>query len=137
MSDDGSFVVDSFSTDGSCYPRNVIVENGLLPVQFGAIIMTEFVIKSSLNGSRAMNLPNKGHLGCEADADISILDFERKKAFETVASGKVIIREGKMCGKGTKIICDESGEQYLKKRGTGTIVKGLLEPNSIIKRFHL
>ena len=135
--DGGSFVVDAFSTDGGCYPRNVIVENGLLLVQFGAITMTEFVIKSSLNGARALNLPNKGHLGCGADADISVLDFDRKKAYATIASGKIIMREGKLCGRGTKIICDERGEKYLKERGIETIVKGPLEPEAIADRFHL
>ncbi len=44
----GTFVVDSFSTDGGCYPRNVIVEKGLLLVKFGALSLPEFVVKSSL-----------------------------------------------------------------------------------------
>ena len=133
--DDGSFVVDCFSTDGGSYPRNVIVENGLLLVQFGAITLKEFVIKASLNGARALNLPNKGHLAVGADADISILDFERKKAYATIVDGKVIMKDGQLLGKGTNIICDERGEAYLTKRGIRAIVKGTLDPQSISNRY--
>ena len=54
--------MDSFSTDGGCYPRNVIVENGLLLVKFGALNLNEYAVKASLNGARALGLKNKGHL---------------------------------------------------------------------------
>lgn len=73
---DGSFVVDSFSTDGGCYPRNVIVENGLLLVKFGVLSLMEYAVKASLNGARTLSLANKGHLSVGADADISILGIE-------------------------------------------------------------
>lgn len=133
--DDGSFVVDCFSTDGGCYPRNVIVENGLLLVQFGAITLNEFVVKASLNGARALALPNKGHLAVGADADVSILDFERKKAYATIVDGKVIMKDGQLLGKGTGIVCDERGEAYLTKRGIRAIVKGTLDPQAIADRY--
>ena len=133
--DDGSFVVDSFSTDGGCYPRNVIVENGLLLVQFGAITLKEFAVKASVNGAHALGLPNKGHLGVGADGDVSILDYERKKAFATVVNGSVIMHDGKLLGKGTGIVCDERGEAYLKSRGIRAIVKKPLDPKEIKNRF--
>ena len=44
---DGTFLVNSFCTDGGGIPRNVILENGLLLVDFGAITLQEFVLKSS------------------------------------------------------------------------------------------
>lgn len=132
--DNGSFVVDCFSTDGGTYPRNVIVENGLLLVQFGAVTLNEFVTKASLNGALALNLPAKGHLAVGADADVSILDFETKKAFATVVDGKIIMKEGLLLGSGTGIICDERGEAYLTKRGIRAIVKGALDPQAIANR---
>lgn len=132
---DGTFVVDSFSTDGGCYPRNVIVENGLMLVQFGALAMKEFVVKASVNGARALGLPNKGHLGIGADADVSILDFVEKKAFATVVNGKVIMKAGELLGSGTGIICDARGEAYLKSRGIRTMVKAELNPESVKHRF--
>lgn len=125
---DGSFVIDSFSTDGGCYPRNVIVENGLLLVKFGALTLNEFVMKSSLNAANALGLPNKGHLGTGADADISILDFEKEKAYATVVGGNVIMEDGKLLGKGTSIICDERGSEYLTKRNI---------PFSIVEKLSL
>ena len=134
--DDGTFVVDSFSTDGGCYPRNVIVENGLLLVQFGALTMKEFVVKASVNGARALGLPKKGQLGVGADADVSILDFERKKAYATVVNGKVIMKDSELLGTGTGIICDARGEAYLKGRGIRTIVKNELAPDRIRDRFN-
>lgn len=133
--DNGAFVVDSFSTDGGCYPRNVIVENGLLLVQFGAITLSEFVVKSSVNGARVLGLPNKGHLGVGADGDVSILDFDRKKAFATVVNGSVIMHDGKLLGKGTGIVCDERGQSYLKSRGIRTIVKQELHADQAQNRF--
>lgn len=131
---DGTFVVDSFSTDGGCYPRNVIVENGLLLVQFGALTMKEFVVKASVNGARALGLPMKGQLGVGADADISVLDFERKKAYTTVVNGKVIMKAGQLLGSGTGIICDARGEAYLKGRGIRTMVKNELNPDLVRDR---
>jgi dihydroorotase-like cyclic amidohydrolase len=111
------------------------VENGLLLVQFGAITLREFAIKASLNGARALGLPNKGHLAAGADADVSILDFDRKKAYATIVNGKVIMKDGALLGSGTGIICDKRGEAYLKSRGIRTIVKGDLCPENIEKRF--
>ncbi|MBO5658635.1 MAG: amidohydrolase family protein [Duodenibacillus sp.] len=132
--DNGSFVVDCFSTDGGTYPRNVIVENGLLLVQFGAVTLNEFVVKASLNGALALNLPSKGHLAVGADADVSILDFDAKKAYATVVNGKIIMKEGQLLGSGTGIVCDERGEAALTKRGIRAIVKGALDPQAIVNR---
>lgn len=120
---DGTFVVDCFSTDGGCYPRNVIVEQGLSLVKFGAITLKEFAIKASLHGAKALGLPNKGHLTVGADADISILNYPMQVAKATVVEGKVIMLDGKLFGKGTTIICDERGKDYLAGRGIKHIVR--------------
>lgn len=132
---DGSFVVDSLSTDGGCYPRNVIVENGLLLVKFGALSLTEFAIKSSLNGARALGLPSKGHLSVGADADISILDIDKEKAFATVVDGKAIMLDGQLIGTGTTIICDERGVETLKRRNIKHTVKESFAMAQITNRF--
>lgn len=132
---DGSFVVDSFSTDGGCYPRNVIVENGLLLVKFGALNLNEYAVKASLNGARALGLKNKGHLSVGADADISILDIQNEKAFATIVEGNVIMLDGQLLGKGTTIICDERGASTLAKRGIKHIVKEEFSLKQITDRF--
>lgn len=133
--DDGSFVVDSFSTDGGTYSRNVIVENGLLLVRFGALTMREFVVKASCSGAKALGLPAKGHLAVGADADITVLDTQRMKAYATVAAGRVIMLDGKLCGRATTIICDARGEVYLKSWGIRCVVKEPLDAAAIAHRF--
>lgn len=131
----GAFVVDSFSTDGGCYPRNVIVEKGLLLVKFGALSLPEFVVKSSLNAANALGLPNKGHLGIGADADITVLDLEKEKAFATVTNGEVIMKDGRVFGKGTRLICDERGKDYLSKRKIPFSIAERLSLQRIENRF--
>lgn len=132
---DGSFVVDSFSTDGGCYPRNVIVENGLALVQFGALTLSEFVVKTSLNGARALGLSDKGHLSVGADADISIADLALRKAVSALVGGRFILRDGVLTGSGTTILCDARGRDYLTKRGIACAVVAPLEPKRITARF--
>ena len=132
---DGSFVVDSFSTDGGCYPRNVIVENGLLLVKFGALSLTDYAVKASLNGARALGLPNKGHLSVGADADISILDIEAEKAFATIVNGRVSMLDGNLVGSGTTFICDERGAGALKRRGLPYVVKAPLSLDQLENRY--
>ena len=53
---DGSFVVDAIGTDGGCIPRNVLLSVGLSLVKFGALTLTEFVQKTSLNQESSANL---------------------------------------------------------------------------------
>ena len=132
---DGSFVIDSFSTDGGCYPRNVIVENGLLLVKFGSLTLSEFAVKASLNGARALGLKNKGHLSVGADADITILDLQNERAYATLVEGNVIMLDGVLLGSGTTIICDERGSSALTKRKIKHIVKAPLSLKEIENRF--
>ena len=49
---DGTFVVDAISTDGGCIPRNVTLSVGLSLVKFGALTLSEFVVKTSVNPAR-------------------------------------------------------------------------------------
>ena len=70
-----------------------------------------------------------------ADADISVLDYDRKIAYATVVDGKVIMKDGELLGKGTTIICDERGEAYLKDRGIRAYVKQPLVAETIKNRL--
>ena len=133
--DDGSFVVDAFSTDGGSYPRNVIVENGLLLVAFGALTMSEFVAKASLAGARALGLPAKGHLSEGADGDVTVVDVPARRAAATVVGGRIIMNEGALLGSGTTIICDARGADALARRGIAHVVKEPLQPERFRERF--
>lgn len=118
---DGSFVVDAIGTDGGCIPRNVLLSVGLSLVKFGALTLTEFVQKTSLNPARHLRLTDRGHLSEGAAADVTVFDFERQKAVETIADGKTVMKDGKLVGKGVTFITTERGRAALEKEGFATL----------------
>ena len=118
---DGSFVVDAIGTDGGCIPRNVLLSVGLSLVKFGALTLTEFVQKTSLNPARHLRLADRGHLSEGAAADVTVFDFERQKAVETIADGKTVMKDGKLVGKGVTFITTERGRAALEKQGFATL----------------
>ena len=85
---DGTFLVNSFCTDGGGIPRNVILKNGLLLVDFGALTLQEFVLKSSYETACRLGLTSKGHFSAGADADITIADPVSREAVSTFISGQ-------------------------------------------------
>lgn len=125
--DDGSFVVDAMSTDGGCIPRNVIIPMGLALVDFGAISLSEFVLKASLNAARHLRLFDRGHLSDGATADITIVDKQSNLAVETFIDGKVNMKNGVLYGNDTRFITTETGAGALKDLGYQTIVIDLAQ----------
>lgn len=128
--DDGTFVVDAISTDGGCIPRNVIVSMGLCLVKFGAISLSEFVIKASLNAARHLRLADRGHLSEGAVADITIIDLERGKAVESIVGGAVNMKNGILYGRDMTVITTERGKPYLEEMGYSTIVVDTAKPET-------
>ncbi|MDY2868389.1 MAG: amidohydrolase family protein [Mesosutterella sp.] len=121
--EDGSFVVDSLCTDGGCIPRNVIIPMGLSLVRFGALTLSEFVVKASVNAARHLRLVNKGHLSEGADADITVFDFDRQQAVYTWVAGRRVLDHGKLLQKGANFITSERGRAAVEKAGfTSTVV---------------
>ena len=118
---DGSFLVDAIGTDGGCIPRNVLLTVGLSLVKFGALTLTEFVQKTSLNPARHLRLADRGHLSEGAAADVTVFDFERQKAVETIADGKTVMKDGKLVGRGVTFITTERGRAALEKQGFATL----------------
>lgn len=119
---DGTFVVDAMSTDGGCIPRNVIIPMGLALVKFGAITLPEFVVKASLAAARHLRLADRGHFTEGAAADITVIDFERAKAVETVIGGSVNMKNGVLYGRGMTVITTERGKSAVEAAGYGSIV---------------
>ena len=116
---DGRFTVDAIATDGGGIPRNVIVENGLALVDFKALSMSEFVLKTSTNPATMLGLINKGRLTPGADADITVLDTKSNRAYMTMVGGNIVMVDGHVCGsKGTAIVLPE-GQKSVKKFGLG------------------
>jgi hypothetical protein len=111
------FVVNAISTDGGSTPRNLIVNSGLALVRYGALTLSEFVVKTSFNPSRMYGMLEKGGLGVGMDADVTVLDLERGRAVMGIALGKVIMVDGVVVGRGGTIITTEKGVKHVKAAG--------------------
>lgn len=69
-----------------------------------------------------LRLTQKGSLGIGMDADITVLDVERRLPVATIVGGEVAMFKGLVCGRGSTIICTENGEASLQARGIKTCV---------------
>ncbi len=118
----GHYLVDSFCTDGGGIPRNVIIQNGLSLVRFGAMTLEEFVLKSSFAAAQLMGLKTKGHFSQGADADITIIDFNEQTPIHSFVMGHPILLHKKIVGKGGTLITTKDGEQAARNAGLGTYV---------------
>jgi len=124
---DGSFVVDSISTDGGGIPRNVIVDMGLSLVRLKALTLREFAAKTSLNSARILGLKSKGHFGLGMDADITVVNLESQKAVMSFVCGKTIMYKGLVIGNGANFITTPTGEKAIKNAGLNPIVVNVAE----------
>lgn len=113
---DGGFAVECIATDGGGHARNVILACGLPLVRLGAFTLEEFVRKTSLYPARWLGLPDKGHLGVGADADITVADPARAEAVTTIVGGRVIMHRGIVCGSGAQIIATERGRKAIERQ---------------------
>lgn len=128
---DGRFVVDALATDGGGIPRNVIVEMGLALVRLQAWTLNDFVEKTSRVPARALGLANKGHLGPGADADITVLDPGRMVPRMSFVAGELIMSEGVVLGRGTRLITTPLGQDAAQEAG----IRGpLVELRSMLSR---
>jgi len=119
---DGSFTVDSISTDGGGIPRNVILEFGLALVKLETLTMREFAVKTSLNPAKALGLKNKGHLSVGADADITVVDAAAMKAAMTIVGGQLVMFNGLVLGRGCTIITTPAGAAAVRDKGLAALV---------------
>lgn len=113
----GNFAVDAISTDGGAIPRNVIVSHGLSLVRMGMLSLEDFVYKTSYMPAKMLGLHNKGHLAPGADADITVLDFEKNTPVLTVVNGQVNMYEGVVFGNSATVITTEKGAAAVKSFG--------------------
>ncbi len=100
----GEFIAKVLSTDGGTIPRNTLVEDGLALVRLGALKLAEFVMKAALNPAKIFGFKTKGHLGVGADADLTVLDLARGKAYLSMSQGELIMLDGVVVGRGGKFL---------------------------------
>jgi len=113
----GNFIIDALSTDGGGIPRNFLLKLGLQLVDWGAWTLPEFVSRTSYVPSQMLGLTNKGHLTLGADADITVVDLERRVAVVTIVGGKPICLNGVITGNGGTLLCTERGERKCRELG--------------------
>ncbi len=111
------FVVDALSTDGGEIPRNFLLKLGLQLVDWGAWSISEFVSRTSYVPSLMLGLKDKGHLTPGADADLTIVDLEKREAVAALVRGDFICINGVVTGKHGTILCSPRGEKKCRERG--------------------
>lgn len=111
------FIVNSISTDGGAIPRNVTVRSGLSLVRYGALTLKEFVLKASSNPARMFGMTSKGHLGEDADADVTVLDQDQREAVMSIAKGQLIMVDGIVTGRGGTVLTSKNGQRSVEKTG--------------------
>ena len=130
---DGSFAVDAISTDGGGIPRNVLLPAGLALVDLGGLSLQELVAKISYQPARLLGLANKGSLTAGRDADITIVDRLQRSAFATIIGGQVCYMDGKVLGRGGRIITTAAGADYVRSQGLEPLVVDLADSSLMQK----
>ena len=121
----GEFIVDAISSDGGSW-RNVIIDQGLLLIEFGVLSWVEFAWKSCLRPAEMFGLTSKGAIEEGVDADLVVIDAERRIAAATVAAGKIVAVNGRSTVEGSGLILTtDAGQDYLKEKGLPTEVLDL------------
>lgn len=112
----GDFVVDAIASDGGEW-RNLILDQGLLLVQFGSLSLLEFAAKTSLVPASFFGLTTKGRISEGADADLALIDPVTRRPAYTIAMGSVIAEHGRPTGQGGRILTTSEGASALEERG--------------------
>lgn len=111
----GDFIIQMASTDGGGIPRNNLVKRVLSFYHLGYITLEEVVEKTSLNPAKIFGLKNKGHLGVDADADLTIIDLNRSEAVMSIIDGALNMIDGTVLRNNGKLLVTESGVKSAEK----------------------
>ncbi len=114
---DGRFTVTALASDAGLLPYNVTLNHGLSQVEFGALSLSDLIWKSSYAPARMLGLLRKGHLGEGADADIVVIDRERKEASHLLVAGELVMANGHAIGQGGVFLTTERGISAVESQG--------------------
>ena len=126
---EGGFAIDALATDGGGIPRNDLVERGLPLVRLDALDLAGFAVKTSVTPARILGLAGKGHLGVGADGDVTVLDMDRLAPVMAYANGRLIMEEGRLHGRGSRMITTAEGEASVRAAGLEPLV---VEPGTML-----
>ena len=114
---DGAFTVTAFASDAGQFPLNVTLDHGLLLVEFGALTLSDLIWKASFLPSRMMGIPEKGHLAPGAEADIVVIDLDRRRAAHLLVAGELVMTDGAVIGQGGTILTTTAALASVQERG--------------------
>ena len=101
---------------------------GLALVKFGALTISEFVAKASLNTARHLRLFDRGHFTPGAVADVTVVDMDKGEAVSSFRDGKLNMKDGKLYPTPVRIITTSRGEKAIREAGYEPIVIDLSTP---------
>ena len=87
--------------------------------------------KISYLPAQMLGLTNKGSLAAGWDADITIVDRLQRSVFATIVGGQVCYIDGKILGRGGKIITTAAGADYVRSQGLEPLIVDLAEINNL------
>ena len=108
--EDGSFVVDAhlhrrrLHSAQRRHSRSASRSSSSAP-----LTLPEFVVKTSVNPARHLRLHDRGHLSEGAAADITVFDYDRQQAVETIVAGKSVMKNGEITGTGITLVTTKAG----------------------------
>ena len=106
---DGQFTVTALASDAGLLPYNVTLNHGLALVDYGAFTLSDLIWKSSYAPARMLGLTAKGHMSEGADADIVVIDRDRKEAAHLLVAGEPVMTNGLVIGRGGTFLTTERG----------------------------
>lgn len=109
------------------------IEGLLEAVELGGLSLQELVAKISYQPARLLGLANKGSLTAGRDADITIVDRLQRSAFATIIGGQVCYMDGKVLGRGGRIITTAAGADYVRSQGLEPLVVDLADSSLLQK----
>jgi hypothetical protein len=113
---DGKFTVTALASDAGLFPCNVTLNHGLMLVDFGALTLSELIDKASHAPARMLGLDQKGHLAPGADADIVVIDVERRCASHVLVAGLLVMTDGQVIGRGGTFLTTSAGVDAVRAR---------------------
>jgi hypothetical protein len=114
---DGRFTVTALASDAGLLPFNVTLNHGLMLVEFGAFTLNDLIFKASYAPARMLGLTNKGRLNEGADADIVVIDLEKKAASHLLVAGELVMTDGLIIGRGGTFLTTEAGIGAVQAHG--------------------
>jgi hypothetical protein len=114
---DGKFTVTALASDAGLLPFNVTLNHGLMLVDFGAFTLSDLIFKASYAPARMLGLTQKGRLNEGADADIVVIDLEKKEASHLLVAGELVMTDGLIVGRGGTFLTTEAGVDAVQSHG--------------------